>query len=281
MSRFLSMMGCDSYMEFMGQGYGDAVFQTRKKRAVEDALDRLGGDMELMYESHWAGSDDRYDDEYYPAGSAWKNTTLREVLEDMAEYDHYANYYYTDSSGEKKWRQTRERRVSDFTGVESLNDVSEMFQEFLCGDDHGVGPLLTPAQVQKEEQDRRRKSLEQTAAQFAYQCGHKVGTREYILAAYRAIDGVRYERERWNDGETRMEEWAACRYAGVGSDVYFDDLNFENGRYASRLNRLGEVLDWLEEVCPLLMRQIEQERVAAGATGDEPEDDSDDEYNFG
>jgi hypothetical protein len=259
--------------ESMGEGYGEAVFQIRKERAVEETLARLGGDMDLMYESHWSGSDDRYDDEYYPAGSAWKNTTLREVLEDMAEYDH--TDCYKDSDGKTRWR--RERRVFDFDGIESLNDVSEMFQESLCGDDHGVGPLLTPAVVEKERLDRRRKCLEQTAAQFAAQCGYKVGTREYVLAAYRAIDKVRYERERWNDGETRMEQWAACRYAGVGSDVYYDDLNFENSRYAGRLDRLGEVLDWLEEVCPLLMRQIEQERVAAG----DVEDDSDDEYNFG
>lgn len=259
----------DDIFDLIGEGYGEAVFEIRKDRAVEDALDRLGGDQELMYESHWSGSDDRYD-EYYPAGSAWEQITLRNVLKDLVEYDH--TDCYKDSDGKLRWR--RERRVADFSHLESLNDVSEMFQEFHCGDDHGVGSLMTVAEMEQEEKDRRRKSLEQTAADFAAQCGHKVGTREYVLAARRAIEDVRYERDRWNDGETRMEQWAACRYAGVGSDVYFDDLNFENGRYASRLNRLGEVLDWLEEVCPLLMRQIEQEMAAAG-------DDCDDEYNFG
>ena len=279
MSRFLSMMGCNSYMEFMGQGYGEAVFETRKARAVEEALDQLGGDQELVYESYWQGSDDRYDDHSYEAGSAWKHTTLRAVLKDMAEYDDRVYHKYTNSNGKEcaYWRNVT--KVTDFSGLQNLNDVSSMFCEFCECEDGGVGPLMTPAQVQKEKQDRRRKELETTAANFAAQCGHKVGTREYVLAAYRAIDGVRYERERWNDGETRMEQWAACRYAGVGSEVYFDDLNFENGRYGNRLDRLGDVLDWLEEVCPLLMRQIEQERVAAGS--DECEDDCDDEYNFG
>lgn len=269
---FLAYNNCETWTEFMGQGYGEAVFEIRKKRAVEGALDRLGGDQELMYESYWAGSDDRYDDVYYAAGSAWKHISLRAALEDLVEYDH--TDCYKDSNGTLRWR--RERRVADFSHLESLSDVSEMFQEFHCGDDHGVGPLMTVEEMEKEEQDRRRKSLEQTAADFAAQCGHKVGTREYVLAARRAIEDVRYERDRWNDSETRMEQWAACRYAGVGSDVYFDDLNFENGRYASRLNRLGEVLDWLEEVCPLLMRQMEQEMIASGDDCGE----CDDEYNF-
>ena len=279
MSQFLSMMGCNSYMEFMGQGYGEAVFETRKKRAVEEALDQLGGDQELMYESHWRGSDDRYDDHSHEAGSAWKHTTLRAVLKDMAEYDHDRCVRYVDGNGKQQLRWVRERQVTDFSGLQSLNDVSSMFCEFCECEDGGVGPLMTPAQVQKEKQDRRRKELETTAANFAAQCGHKVGTREYVLAARKAIRGVRYERDRWNDGETRMEEWAACRFAGVGSEVYFDDLNFENGRYGNRLDRLGDVLNWLEEVCPLLMRQMDQEMVAAGS--DEYEDDCDDEYNFG
>lgn len=247
----------DDIFDLIGEGYGEAVFEIRKARAVEETLARLGGDMDLMYESHWAGSDDRYDDEYFGAGSEWKHTSLREVLEDMAEYDH--TDCYKDSDGQTRWR--RERRVFDFAGVESLSDVSEIFCDEFCGDDHGVGSLMTVAEMEKEEQDRRRKSLERTAAEFAAQCGHKVGTREYVLAARRAIEDVRYERDRWNDSETRMEQWAACRYAGVGSDVYYDDLNFENSRYAGRLDRLGEVLDWLEEVCPLLMREMEQEPV--------------------
>lgn len=245
----------DDIFDLMGEGYGEAVFEIRKARAVEETLARLGGDMDLMYESHWSGSDDRYGDEYYPAGSAWKHISLREVLEDMVEYDH--ENCYKDSDGKTRWR--RERRVFDFAGVESLSDVSEIFCDKFCGDDHGVGSLMTVKQVELEEQNRRRKSLERTAAEFAAQCGHKVGTREYILAARRAIEDVRYEQGRWNDGETRMEQWAACRFAGVGSEVYYDDLDFENSRYNGRLDRLGEVLDWLEEICPLLMRQMEQE----------------------
>ncbi len=279
MSRFLSMMGCNSYMEFMGQGYGEAVFETRKQRAVEEALDRLGGDQELVYESYWYPDEDYRDGYSHDGGSKWCHTTLRKVLEEMAEYEDRVYYKYTNSKGQEcsDWR--RETKVTDFSGLQSLSDVSNMFCETNESDCGHTSGLHTVAEAEKEKQDRRRKELEATAANFAAQCGHKVGTREYVLAARKAIRGVRHERDRWNDGETRMEQWAACRYAGVGSEVYFDDLNFENGRYGNRLDRLGDVLNWLEEVCPLLMRQMEQEMVASGS--DECEDDCDDEYNFG
>ena len=155
------------------------------------------------------------------------------------------------------------RKVADFSELNSIADVSSMFCEVREGDDCGVWMLCTEEQMIKHEREERRKKLEATASQFASQCGHPVGSREYVLSAREAIANVRYERERWNDGETRMEQWASCQFAGVGSSVYFDDLNFENGRYANRLERLEEVLEWLEEVCPLLMRQIEAE---AGCT---------------
>lgn len=260
MNRFLQQHNCDSYTQFLGAGYGEAVFQIRKERAVEQTIGRLGGDMELVYESYWNGSDDRYDDYPYDAGSQWNRTTLRDVLTDMAEYDHTDCYSYIDSKGQKKIGCRRERRVNNFSEVTDLHDVSGMFRDVNDQDCGGVGELMTVEEMEKEKIDRRRKELEHTAAAFAAQCGHKVGTREYVLAAYEALEDVRYERERWNDGETRMEQWAACRFAGVGSDVYYDDLNFENGRYDNHMGKLRDVLDWLEEVCPLLMRQIENDR---------------------
>jgi hypothetical protein len=258
MNRFLAQFGYDSYSKFMGAGYGEAVFQIRKARSVEKALERLGSDVELVYESYWNGSDDRYDDYSYNAGSKWNTTTLRDVLTEMAEYDHETCYSYVNSKGQKQTAWRRERRVYKFGDI-SLHDVSSMFRDTNESDCGGVGELMTVEQMEQEKRERKRKDLESTAAMFASQCGHKVGTREYVLAARRAIEDVRYERGRWNDGETRMEQWAACQFAGVGSSVYYDDLNFENERYDNRLDKLGDVLDWLEEVCPLLMRQTEYE----------------------
>ena len=42
----------DDIFDLIGEGYGEAVFEIRKERAVEETLARLGGDMDLMYQSH-------------------------------------------------------------------------------------------------------------------------------------------------------------------------------------------------------------------------------------
>ena len=109
--------------------------------------------------------------------------------------------------------------------------------------------------MERQIAEEKRAKLESVAADFARQCGHKVGTREYVLAAREEIDRVQRQREWWNNPEMRMEHWGAC---GGRSEVYYDDLNFENGRYDSRLDNLATVLEWLEENCPLLMRQMEE-----------------------
>jgi hypothetical protein len=230
-------------LEFLGEGYGKAAHAVRCERQVDRTLARLGGDRSLQYVSYWHGSDDRYDDYYSEPGSAWKTTTLRQVLVDMVEY--------------RDWRGRE--RSADFGELRSLSDVSDWFRDANDGDCGRVSRLYTDAEAHAERLERKRVELESTAAAFASRCGHKVGTREYVLAARKAVDEVDYQRERWNDPEVRAEQWAACRYAG--SNSYFDDLNFENSRYDRRISGLQDVLDWLEQTCPMLMRQVESELV--------------------
>jgi len=226
-------------LTFLGEGYGMAAHAVRCKREVERTLARLGGDRSLQYVYYWDGSDDRYDDYNREPGSAWTTTTLRKLLTDLVEY-RYNGY----------------AKSADFGELKTLSDVSDLFSDYCDG---GVSRLYTDDEAHTERLERTRVTLESTAAGFAAQCGHKVGTKGYVLAARKALAGVAYQRERWNDPEVRAEQWAACSYSGGGSSVYFDDLNFENSRYDSRLSGLQGVLDWLEQACPLLMRQMEME----------------------
>jgi len=89
-----------------------------------------------------------------------------------------------------------------------------------------------------------------------------------VLAAYEFIDvierelnGIDYEQERWNDGEIRAEQWAAHMHMG-SRDAYFDDLNFENGRYENRRDKLVGILEWISLNCPLLWAQHEERKLS-------------------
>jgi len=230
-------------LEFLGEGYGEAAHAVRCKRMVDRTLARLGGDRSLQYVSYWHGSDDRYGDTSYGHGSAWETTSLRAVLESMVDY----------SAGRGR------RKCTDMSALLSLDDVSKWFQDINDSECGGVSCLHTDEAAHAERIERKRVALESTASAFASRCGHKVGTREYVLAARKAIAEVAYQRARWNDPDVRAEQWAACQYAG--SNSYFDDLNFENSRYDARLSGLQDVLDWLEQACPMLMRQVESELV--------------------
>lgn len=118
--------------------------------------------------------------------------------------------------------------------------------------------LGTKEQYEKHERERRREELESAAKELAAKFKVKLSSLDFIEKLHEAIRGVEYQQESWNNPERRAEEWAACMYSGGGSEVYYDDLNFENGRYHNRIESYYDILEWLEEECPLLMCKYEE-----------------------
>lgn len=221
-------------IENIAEGFAGAVVAFRAERSISEALERIGGDRELATIVY----DVTYDDDDQPVleSRSWETFTISGFLRGYSTVLHNGQY-----------------EASDFSDIRSLADFIGLVRDLW-----ECGPVVELPEMERQIAEEKRKKLESVAADFARKCGHKVGTREYILAAREEIDRVQLRRDRWNDGETRMEQAAACRFAGVGMDVYYDDLNFENSRYDSRLDGLADVLAWLEENCPLLMRQMEE-----------------------
>ncbi len=205
--------------------------------AVAAILVRIGGDRPIAYREWWIAE---YDDHDFGSGtsrSRWVFTTLGKVV---------ADFFY------------RRDFLAYADEIQTMDNVHEWWSNHTDNELGGASHLMSPEEAKQTQAEEKRKKLEAIAAGFAVICGHKVGSREYVLAARAEIDKARYQRSRWNDAETRMEQWAACQFAGVGSSVYYEDLNFENSRFDARLDLMGEVLEWLEENCPLLMRQMEE-----------------------
>lgn len=120
--------------------------------------------------------------------------------------------------------------------------------------DDGECPMrvMTRKAFEEWEAAKSRKQVEADAAVIAARHRVEPGTVDFFAAVHSEISSAERAREDWNDGERRMEEWAACRHAGVGSEVYFDDLNFENGRIDSRADAARRVLEWSRKNTPLL-----------------------------
>jgi hypothetical protein len=141
----------------------------------------------------------------------------------------------------------------------TVEDMVAIYQEE-NDSEWGCCRVVTRQQAKKEKAEAEYKRIEEAAQHFAASCGHKLGTVAFIKALRKAVFNVRAEPEQWNSAERRMEEWAACRYAGVGTEVYFDDLNFENGRYSERLASLRDVWDYLHRKCPIMMLRFREAR---------------------
>jgi len=192
----------------------------------KEIADRIG--MELETELIFQGLD--YDGIGEPHPFTY-TITLSKVLEYISQESHFSS-----------WEHYR-----------TFDHVSEAYCS-VCEE----GYLYTLEEYKKKESESQRERLERVASSFARK--HKVGmgSLEFIRAIHEEIERVECQREQWNNPEVRMEEYAACRFSGAGTDTYFDDLNYVNGQHDSNISELYAILDWLGECCPLLMAQYHE-----------------------
>jgi len=214
------------------------IDHARRQQEREETINRLGvsADLELV-----AVFFDRGDPDEGNAGEYTRRYTVEQVLTELQE-----DSYYKDG---------------DLDGIESLDDLSSQFRDMTDSDWGGCVSLATSEEHEKRAQEERRAELESAAASLAQKHNVRVDSFEFIRALEEELEEVRGQREEWNNPERRMEEWAACRYAGVGTEVYFDDLNFENGRYSERSDHLIALQGWLESNCPLLMAAYREQKL--------------------
>ena len=135
------------------------------------------------------------------------------------------------------------------------------------GDEHSamwkVFDDMAKTEKEQVEHDRLRRVLEQHATAFATRCGHKVGTREYILAARKALEEARDAHEDQFNGERRMERAATSRACGVCDDDHYSNEDYLSSEFHKDVEWMQDVLNWLEENCPLLMLKIAEEPAPA------------------
>ena len=122
--------------------------------------------------------------------------------------------------------------------------------------------MVKTAEVQYKR-DLELRVLEQHATAFATRCGHKVGTREYVLAARKALEEARMAHEDQFNGERRMERAATSRACGVSDDDHYSNEDYLSSEFHKDVEWMQDVLNWLEENCPLLMLKIAEEPAPA------------------
>ena len=246
----------------LANGYGLAQEAIRKSRVVaivvarilatlnerdiddEEEGDRFNADsMFVVEESGWV---ETYDYEWDRENGVEHHKVYRATLKTLVEKANDLLWQYGGNIDE----------MHD-CDVEGLDRIAQ----YLFDEDENIDATIrTEEDHAKAKKEERRKKLEATASAFAHECGHAVGTREFVKSAKERIAKVDYASERWNDGECQMERFATCLHSG-SRDSYFDDNNYMNGKFAGEVSRLSDVLDYMRDAFPLLMLHIEQEEV--------------------
>ena len=134
---------------------------------------------------------------------------------------------------------------------QTIEDCIKLF-EAEWESEWGFAKVIARKSHKKEQAERQFRRMQDAAASFASKYKVKPGTLEFLKALRKAVRQVKSRRDSWNDGETRAEQWAAHMYGG-SSEAYFDDLNYENGRFSEQLTGLRELWDYCEGAFPLLM----------------------------
>lgn len=209
----------------IAQGYGRAAVESRRAKDISRCVRRLGGDKTIRYVYGY------YEPGPYEsqARTCDQSLLLSELLAEMSQSRFYS--------------------FGDFERIKTFSDIGWYWSDI---DDICVDFIGTEKEYEDYRIEKDRKQYEQLASEVARKYRVKVDSIDFIKAVQSEIDAVNEESDQWNNPEVRMEEWAACQYAGGGSDTYYDDLNFVNGQFSGRLDDLYGILDWIAEACPLL-----------------------------
>lgn len=168
------------------------------------------------------------------------------------------DYYNPDSR-----RYKASRAIIELDSIKTVADVKAFISDSY---DDAIGVHVVEIETPEEHRERKvtedRERLESVAANFCQRHQVKMDSLDFITAVVKEVKRIRTARDRWNDPETRQEEWMDRQFVGGGSEAYFDDLNFENSRFDERNGTLEDVLGWIKGSCPLMYTQWKERRAA-------------------
>lgn len=140
----------------------------------------------------------------------------------------------------------------DLAEIRSYDDLKSYLGDILSRHSN-VAFVETVKEQAERVMSEKRRGLESTAMQIAMTRGLRIDSFEFIEAVESLIDGERRHR----DG---MREDGLCIGMGVSAEQWIDDLNYSQEQGAS----YGEIHDFLNSYCPLLMAQYRERKLAEG-----------------
>jgi len=155
------------------------------------------------------------------------------------------------------------------------SDLAELRLDYIDSftSSHVIGvSIYTVEDYEKRERaheiEEMRRRCEGLTSEFCTRHQLRPGTFEFFQKIEEEIEREAEAQERWNNPEIRMEEWAAHRFAGGGSESYYSDLNYVNSRHQEDRASLDDILEFAQFATPLIWMQYEEQKMANQALED-------------
>jgi hypothetical protein len=131
------------------------------------------------------------------------------------------------------------------------------FEAWICELFGFGGRGETKAEYESRIQKEERRRIESEARSVAENHNTEIDSITFIQAVKDEIRTIADQRSVWDSGECRAERYGACLSEGC-TNTFYEDNDFEGGRFESRISNLHDILDWLARYCPLLWAQWEE-----------------------
>jgi preprotein translocase subunit SecE len=233
---------------FMGFGLGQAIEDTEKNERRDEWTRHFYKSFRKEAKKIWVIQTGEYGDEPDQHSVSTTKLTFDELVSRLCglmeeDYRRAKRRGYDPAEVPTTWKEVG-TYLSESTGEWSTLIFFDTLKKF-----------------NQYEADKRRQELEEAAKSLASKYKVKVGSFEFIKAVRKEMRELDRQRESWNNPEARAERYAECSLMGI-RDIFFEDNDFENGRFDTRGDTIDGIWEWLESSCPLLIAQYRERRLA-------------------
>lgn len=190
------------------------------------------------------------------------------VESSSARYDDDENYINDFSTKVKDnisiaavvdniFHEAEENEICELeSAITDLNSLIRLYNEFNDNAPYYSEKLHIQSVYKEQAAEKTRQSLETDAASFARK--HQTGgvNTLFIQKLLEEMQSIQQQQSDWNSAERRMERHAICASSGC-RDSFWEDNDYENGKFDTRQDRLQKLFDYIQEHLPLLWAKYE------------------------
>ena len=183
-----------------------------------------------------------------------QEVTINQMVSNWTSEDFVWGFY---SIGEPKNNQDKNNKIliEWFNDIKSFKDLANYWNEA----NEGYSYLFIKQEYEEKLVEEIRKKLEASASSFASK--HKTGGVNilFLTILQEEIDNIESSRESFNEPEAKLERLGRC---GSNREAYYDDNEYENGRYDAKVNALIDIQQWVMYNLPLLWARYQELKYA-------------------